>query len=401
MGEDQGVVRSTSFDEVDLARLRASTGKKWRTYGERVLPAWIADQDFAPPEPIRRFVADAGERGDLGYPLDPRETLAEVFAERAGARWGWRVDPGRVELVTDVVQGLYWGLELYCERGEGAVIQTPIYPPFLTAVQETGRRGVLNPMVEGDGELELDFDALRRAIDPGTRVLLLCNPHNPSGRVLGRAELERLGEIALANDLVVLADEIHADLVFDGRTHVPFASLDPELERRTVTFHSATKAFNTAGLRCAAAVFGGEALHERFRSVPRRIFGGLDRFGAAVTRIAWEECDEWLAALVRYLEANRGFLAETLASRMPGVVCHPPQATYLAWLDCRSLALPSEPYEYFLEHAEVALSEGLTFGEAGRGCVRLNFATPRRLLGEILERMAAPLERREVPPANH
>lgn len=389
-----------SFDDVDLARLRASTAKKWRTYGEGVLPAWIADQDFPPPEPIRNFVAEAGERGDLGYPMDEREALAEVFAERAHTRYGWRVDPERVELVVDVVQGLYWGLELYSERGDGAIIQTPIYPPFLSAVRETGRRGVLNRMVGGDGELELDLDRLRRDVDSSTRVMMLCNPHNPSGRVLSRGELEQLGEIALANDLVVFADEIHADLLFDGRSHIPFASLAPELERRTVTFHSATKAFNTAGLRCAVAAFGGEALHERFRSVPRRMFGGPDRFGAAVTRIAWQRCDEWLAALVRYLEGNRDFLAEFLASRVPGIAFHPPQATYLAWLDCRALGLPVEPYEFFLEHAEVAMSEGLTFGEDGRGHARLNFATPRSLLGEILERMAAALERRPVPPAN-
>jgi cystathionine beta-lyase len=325
--------------------------------------------------------------------MHPRPTaLPGVFAERMKARFGWQVDPRRVELLTDVVQGLYVALQVYAGEGDGAVIQPPIYPPFYEAVRETGRREVSNPLRLGEGGFELDLDGLRRAIDARTRVLLFCNPHNPGGRVFTRSELQALLAIAEEHDLVVVSDEIHQDLVYSGHRHVPFASLGPEAEARSVTLTSATKAFNIAGLRCAVAVFGSDELKRRFLAVPRHTRGGLSGLGIAATLAAWRHAQPWQDEVMAYLEGNRRFVGQFLKEHLPGVRCHLPEATYLAWLDCRELDLGQDPQAFFLERARVALSAGPSFGAAWQGFARLNFATARPILTEVLERMAAALK---------
>ncbi len=382
------------FDTLDMARLRGLAGNKWRRYGDEVLPAWVADMDFLQAAPIRDYVARAGTTGNLGYPFsESQEDLKAIFAERAMKRYGWRVATERVELLIDVVQGLYLGLNIYCKPGEGAIIPTPIYPYFLSAAEENGRRAIANPLVLDAKRFVIDMDALEASIDDGTRVLLVCNPHNPTGRVFQREELEALADVALRHDLVVVADEIFADVVFEGHEYIPFASLSPEIAARTVTFHSATKAFNLGGIRVAVAVFGSDELHDRFKTIPRRMLGGHNCLGITLTRIAWQQCEDWLAGVIPYLEGNRDFVTEFLARRMPAVGYVPPDATFFAWMDCRELDLPGGPYEYFLEHAKVGLSDGVPFGEVGKGHVRLNFATPRKLLEQILEQLATSIEK--------
>ena len=380
------------FDDIDLAVLRARRGEKWQRYGDDVLAAWVADMDYPPAPAIRAELARMLEVADLGYPTNPSaRDLPTQFAERMAERFRWRVEPQRVEVITDVVQGLFVGLWVYCEAGDGAVIQTPIYPPFLLAAAETRRRPVLNTLSPGAERYEIDFDALRASIDPNTRLLMFCNPHNPTGRVFTRSELEQIAAIAIEHDLVVLSDEIHADLVFSGGEHIPLATLGSEIEERTVTLMSASKAFNIAGLRCALAAFGSQELKRRFNSIPRHLRGGINGPGLAATRVAWEQCQPWLDDALVYLEGNRDFLADYLASELPRVRHFRPEGTYLAWLDCRDLDLDTSPYEFFLRDARVALSDGLHFGEGGEGCVRLNFATSRKILAEILERMAKAL----------
>jgi cystathionine beta-lyase len=378
-----------SFDTVDMARLRGLAGYKWRRYGDDVLPAWVADMDFLQAEPLRDYVAQAAATGDLGYPFkEGPEPLAEVFVDRAMRRYGWRVEPERVELLIDVVQGLYLGFDLFCERGEAGIMPTPIYPNFLSAASETGRRAIECAMVLQDGRFVIDFDAMEASIDDGTRVLMFCNPHNPTGRVFERGELEALAEIALRHDLVVIADEIFADVVYEGHEYIPFETLGPEIAARTVTYHSATKAFNLGGTRVAVAVFGSASLKDRFREVPGRLLGGHNCLGIPLSRIAYTQCDDWIGELVPYLQKNRDFIGEFLARRMPRVKYVAPEAAYFAWMDCTELDLPAGPFEYFLENAKVALSNGVDFGEVGKNFVRLNYATPNKLLEQILERLA-------------
>ena len=384
-----------SFDDLDIDELRRRRGEKWAQYPPDVLPAWVADMDFPVAEPIARHLAEAVRTHDLGYPINPTPSaLPSVFAKRVLERFGWGLDPKRVLVLTDVVQGIYIALETLTERGAGVILQPPVYPPFFQAVRETHRRLVLNPLVRGPRGYELDFDSLRRVCDAGTRVLLLCNPQNPTGRVFTRAELEELARIAVERDLIVISDEIQCDLVYPGRRHVPFATLGPEVEARTVTLTSATKGFNIAGLRCAVAAFGSDSLLSRFKSVPSHVRGGLGTFGLAATEIAWTSAQPWLDDVMAYLDGNRRFVAEFLRARIPEIGHHSPESLYLAWLDCAALDLGgAAPYDFFLQRARVALSDGRNFGAGGETFVRLNFATSRAIVTEILERMARALGR--------
>jgi cystathionine beta-lyase len=380
------------LDALDVEVLRGNPGEKWSLYPEDVLPAWVADMDFPVAEPIRRVLRRAVDRSYFGYPVNPRpQDLPTLFAQRAGERYGWELSPARVEIITDVVQGVYVALQQFAERDAGVVLQTPIYPPFFAAVRDTGRRAVECALVAGGRHYEIDFDALRSAIDAGTRILLLSHPHNPTGRVFSRAELEALAELAIERDLFVVSDEIHADLVFSGREHIPLATLGPKVAERTLTLMSASKAFNIAGLRCAVAVFGSDAQKRRFNQVPRHTRGGLNGVALAACDAAWRHAQPWLDRVLPYLEANRDFVAEFATRRLSGTRGFPPEATYLAWLDCRGLGLEPSPQQFFLKHARVALSDGRSFGATGEGFVRLNFATSRAILSDICERMAGAL----------
>ncbi len=381
--------------ELDLETLRAHRGEKWRRYPEDVLPAWVAELDFALAAPIRAAVESALQHHDLGYPRAASDTqVPSAFAQRMRDRYGWEVAPERVELLSDVVQGVYLALDRFTAPTEGVVVQTPIYPPFLSALEETGRTLVDNPLRPGADRYELDIEGLRRTADARTRMLLLCNPHNPTGRVLDRAELAALAALAEERDWVVVSDEIHADLVYPGATHIPFASLGPEAAARTVTLTSATKAFNVPGLRCAVAAFGSAALQDRFNEVPHHQRGGLGSLGMQATVAAWRESQPWLDRVLEALLDRRNQVKGFAVEHYPAFDYRLPEASYLAWLDCRSFDLRPTPYRFFLDHARVALSPGEVFGAAGSGFVRLNFGTSRALLSEILSRMDEALRRR-------
>lgn len=383
-----------SVEPLSLEQLRARRNNKWRFYPEDVLPAWVADMDYTAPAPLKNFMRQMAEASDFCYPLKPPyPQLNRALAQRMDAHFGWNIDGLPVEALNDVVQGIGIALMTLGEAGQGAVVHPPIYGPFLEATRDTQRPAVFNPIVPTENGYALDFDQLERAVTESTRFLLLCNPHNPTGRVFTRNELGRLAEVALRHDLVILSDEIHADLVYPGHAHVPMATLSEEVAARTVTFYSASKAFNIAGLRFGVAIFGSDALHRRFKRYPRCLRGGFNAFGAEATRIALEECDGWLDDVLAYLDGNRDLIAQAVRGQMPGVVYREPEATYFAWLDCRRLDLGEEPFDFFLREARVALEPGVRFGPQGAGFARLNFATSKSLLAEMLERMAAALDR--------
>ena len=243
----------------------------------------------------------------------------------------------------------------------------------------------------------MDLDRLRATIDEDTRVFMLCNPHNPSGRSWTRSELEAVAELAIEHDLIVLADEIHNELVFPGHKHTVFETLGPEVRERTVTITSATKSFNLAGLQLALLVFGSEKLRKRFDELPHFVLSHAGILGVEAARAAWRDGGPWLEETVAYLDANRAFLTDFLDRRLPGIVHGPQEATYLYWLDCRGLDLPMPASRFFLKRAKVALNDGAEFGPPDsplgfERCTRLNFATSRAILEEILERMATAVE---------
>jgi cysteine-S-conjugate beta-lyase len=369
-------------------QLRARGGGKWRKYPPDVLPAYVADMDFkvapAVQAALRRFI----DHQDYVYgPHNDADSLFAAFASWMKRRHGWGPDPTLTVASADVVQGIVATLVAYTQAGEGVIVQTPIYPPFLRVIADTGRRLVENPLVLGE-RYALDVEGLREAA-PKARVVLLCNPHNPSGRVLERDELEQIAAVAEAHDLTIVADEIHADIVFPGATHIPMETIAPA---RTVTLTSATKSFNIPGARAALLHFGSQDLKARFdKAFPDFLLGRPSRFGIDATIAAWTESEGWLTGAMEYLQGNRDLVSRWVAAR-EGIGYRPPEATFLAWFDCRRLGLPGSPFEFFLESAKVALSDGRDFGARGEGHVRLNFATSTEILSAILARMSHALD---------
>jgi cystathionine beta-lyase len=349
--------------------------------------------DFPTPPPVAHALHRFVDAGDLGYP-DWRDgpPLARPFAQRMAERYGWDADPTKVRLVCDVIQGVEIVLDTITRPGDGVVVHTPCYPPFLAALQRLGRPLVPIPARDGPEGWAFDLDRLASALDaePATRrvrALLLCNPQNPTGRVFTSRELAGLADLAERHDLVVISDEIHADLTWEPHTHVPFASLHPAIAARTVTLTSATKAFNLAGIRCAVLHAGPPEVRAAIDGAGHHL-GVVSVLGVEATRAAWQDGDPWLAAVRAVLDRNRRLLADLLAERLPGVRWHVPEATYLAWLDCRALELPDAPARWFRRFG-VELSPGEDFGPGGAGFARLNVATSRVVLTEVVDRLAA------------
>ena len=355
-----------------------------------MLPAFVADTDFKVAPAVQAALARFVEHQDYGYGLpQDDDALFDAFAGWMARRHGWSPDRSLTMALDDVVQGIVATEVAYSAPGEGVLVQTPAYPPFLRSVAGTERRLVENPMRDSGERFEIDFAGLESAA-PHARLLLFCNPHNPTGRVFSREELEEVVPIARRHDLVIVADEIHADVVFAGAMHIPMETIAGAAER-TVTLTSATKSFNIPGARTAVVHFGSPALKERFAAaIPEHLLGRPSRFGVDATVAAWTESEEWLEATLDYLARNRDAVTRWAAAT-PGVGHHVPEATFLAWLDCRPLRLAGSPYDYFLETAKVGLADGADFGTPGEGHVRLNFGTSAEILDEILGRMSRAL----------
>ena len=380
------------FDFDRVVDRRSTDSNKWRKFPADVLPLWVADMDFPSPPAVVRALHARVEHGFFGY-LTEHNDLPEVVAERVAKRYGWRINPEAVVTLPGVIAGFNQALRALTSPGDGMLIQTPVYPPILRSAGNHGLRRDEHPLTRGaDGRYTVDLDAFAAALRETTRVFLLCNPHNPVGRLYGRAELEGMAAACLRRDTIIVADEIHCDLLLDGRQHAPVASLAPEIEQRTITLMAPSKTFNLPGLRCAVAIIPNAALRERFLAAAGDLVPKINVLGYTAAVAAYREGDAWLEALLGYLTANRDFLVQQVRATLPGVAVAPAEATYLAWLDCRGSARAGrDPYTFFLERARVALNDGVTFGPGGAGFVRMNFGCPRALLAQGLERMRAAL----------
>jgi cystathionine beta-lyase len=382
--------RATDFD---IPFLRARRTNKWHKFADDVLPAWVADMDFGVAPAITEALERLARNQEYGYAAREGE-LAAAFARRMQARFGWTVDPADAHPVGDLVQASFSSVMAFSDPGDAVVLQLPSYPPFMAAINDTGRRLLANHMRDDGVRWMLDLAAYDAAPDPRARVLIFCHPQNPTGRAFSRAELERVGEVAIRHDLVVVSDEIHADIVYPGNTHIPLASLSPEIAARTITITSATKSFNIPALRCAVMHFGARALkHRFFERIPARLLGSPGVTGVDATIAAWDHGQPWLDEIMQQLRANRDWLAQTVGTELPGVTMRLPEATYLAWLDCSALALPCPAGRFFLDRARVGLNFGETFGAPYANFARLNFATPAPILREIVSRMAEAVRR--------
>lgn len=371
----------------DLDRLRSLSCIKWGRWDSDVLPAWVADMDFAPAPAIVDALREIVDRGDFGYNWAAAKELPEAWVAWQQRRHGWTPDVERVRLFCDVVQGVEVALWLHTKPGDGVVLFTPIYPPFLGAVEKNGRRIMDCPLEPGTWRI--DRERLEAAIDERTTAIVLCNPHNPTGAVHSREELLAVLELAEKHDLLVVSDEIWADLVHPGAAHVPFASLSEEASARCVTVTAASKSFSIAGLRTAIAHVGHTGVREAIEALPGHVLGAVGTAGAEATLAAWTRGEPWLQAVRAELTARRDQVARRVAAELPGVGFTSPEATYMAWLDFRALELPDDPAAWLLEHARVGLSAGPDFGPHGTGFARLNFATSEQLLDEILDRIVA------------
>ncbi|MBV8185511.1 MAG: aminotransferase class I/II-fold pyridoxal phosphate-dependent enzyme [Hyphomicrobiales bacterium] len=390
---------SANFFDLPESVLRSRRNSKWNAFGRDILPAFVAEMDFAVAEPIQEVVSRAVAAGDYGYPQHrggkPEPAVAEAFVARMERRFGWKTDSALVQVVADLVQGTFAPLLAFSEPGDGVILQVPAYPPFHEAIATTKRE--LTPLTMRDAGTRHVFDVteLDDRIGPRTRILILCNPQNPTGRVFDHAELSALARLAIERDLIVVADEIHSDLVYDGRKHIPFATLGAEIAARTVTITSATKSFNIPGLRCGVMHFGTPELRQRFaNTIPARLLGGCSGLGIDATVTAWTSCDDWLDAVVAHLTKARDRLIEVLRAELPQVRCHAPEGTYLAWLDFRELHLPMPAFQFFHDHARVALSPGENFQPGCAQFARLNFATSMPILDRILGRMVDAAKKR-------
>lgn len=381
-----------NLDDVSIATLLDRQNLKWRRYEPDVIPLWIADMDFPAARCVKRAMETSAAKGDFGYAVrdgaPPAMAASKAFARRMLAKFGWHVDPTDTLVVNDLVQALYATAVAFATPEQAVAIQTPIYPPFRDAVRDTGRHVAANPLRDDGQRFVIDFDGLAKTLDGNVTVLALCSPHNPTGRVFSRAELEKLAALAIERDLVVVCDEIHSDILYDGRQHIPFANLSEEVARRTVTLTSATKSFGFASLRCGIVHFGSKELKQRFESrIHPRLFGTPSVSGIDATVAAWTHGDEWFAGALKHLQSNRDFLIETLRRDLPEVKAYAPEATYLALLDFTALNLPDNPYDFFLKNARIAMSAGAAFDPAYDHFARLNFATTQPILAEALARM--------------
>jgi cystathionine beta-lyase len=384
--------------ELTEAQLRTRGGKKWCTYADDVLPMWLADMDFQPAEAVRRAVLGPTIEGAFTYPFDAEHhAVAEAFAARMRTRFGWEADADRTAVIADLVQGLTATVLAYSEPGDGVIVFSPIYPPFVRSVQVTGRRVADVPMVDAPGGFAIDIDLLRRqAARPDVRLMLLCNPHNPTGRVFTAEELRQVSEVALEHGVLVVSDEVHADLVYAPHRHTVFSTVAQDAGAAPVTLQSATKAFNLGGLRCAVVHFGSERLRERFiATFPDRVLGRVSGVSAAATAAAWNEGDAWLSAALEILELNRRTVFEWVTAHQADIHAHMPEGTYFAWLDFKRLPPGGgSAHEYLLKTARVALQAGEDFAASCPSWARLNFATSPLILAEALNRMDAALSSR-------
>jgi cystathionine beta-lyase len=375
---------------------RRNTGSlKWdypeRALGHKdVIPMWVSDMDFAAPQPVIDAIRARTEHGVFGYPLTPPSYWAAIQSWFK-ARHNWDVKKEWLSKSPGVVPALSLCVTAFTHPGDKVVVQTPVYYPFFSAIKHNGRRIVRNPLKSENGRWAMDFDDLERKIDPRTRLLILCSPHNPVGRVWRREELNRLAEICVQKDLLIVSDEIHSDLVFTGYKHFPLASLSEEAAKRTITLTAPSKTFNTAGLTTAVVIASNPKILNLFNSEAAN--AGLTMgniFGIAALEAAYTQGAEWLDQLLPYLEENVNAAQRFFEARIPRVKFIRPEGTYLALLDCRGLGLDQKALnDFFLRKAGVYFDEGTLFGDELAGFERINLGAPRSVLLQALERIEA------------
>lgn len=368
---------------------------KWTWYPNDVLPMWVADMDFPAPKPILNELRKVVDHGVLGYEL-PSQSLQETVAKRMDRLYRWKVHPDSVVAVTGIVSGFTVAARAFGSKKKGVLVQTPVYNEFHEVKNNVGIPQVNAPLVERvNGNIlsyEIDWDVFKRQVKKAG-IFLLCNPHNPLGIIFSRKDLLQMAKICIENNVLIVSDEIHSELLLDDNTFTPMAKLSSEIAKHTITLIAPSKTFNVAGLFCGFAIIPNEKLRLRYDKEVNHLRLHVNSLGLHAARIAYSgQCDGWLKELRRYLTGNRDFLVEYVTKHMPGVRTTIPDATYLGWLDFTQIDIKGSAYDFFLKEAKVALSDGKIFGTKSEGYARINFGTSRKLLKQGLDRMRKALK---------
>ena len=353
-----------------------------------LLPMWVADMDFAVPETVSKALLERAAHPVFGYTLYPK-TAYDALVGWLLRRHGWQIDPDWVLFTPGVVPALHAAVMAFTKPDDGVIVQSPVYYPFFSSVTLTGRRVLLNPLELVDGQYRMNLDQFKQHAEQGARMLILCSPHNPVGRVWSPDELADLMEICRAHDITVLSDEIHHDLIFPGHRHHPLAKLGDNADD-IVTAVAPSKTFNIPGLGLSALIVADPKRRSRLRRTMDSVhMTASNPFGIVAFQAAYAHGDVWLDALMAYLEASRRAVSDFIHEEIPEIRLIQPEGTYLLWLDCRSLGLTDEMLKHFFVHkAKVGCNPGIVFGEGGSGFMRLNIGTPKSRVMEALRRIA-------------
>jgi len=361
-----------------------------------VIPMWVADMDFPVAKPIAEALQKRAEHEFYGY-TQPGKSQVQAVVERLKRKFDWNINPEWVVFTPGVIPALSAAVKAFTHPGDEVVLQQPVYYPFFSVVTNNGCQIVNNPLKFAGGRYEMDLEDLKNRFSPRPgmhpiasriKALILCNPHNPVGRLWNRDELTALGDIVISRGALVLSDEIHCELLFRGYRHTPFATFSQDFEQNCIVCMSPSKTFSLAGLGASSIIIPNKRLREDFNRARAGIQPGPNLFALAALEAAYREGDEWLEQLLEYLQGNLEFLLKYFADRVPRIQVVHPQGTYLVWLDCRALGLDNQALQRFMrQNARIGLDDGFLFGEAGSGFQRMNIACPRSLLAEALARL--------------
>jgi cysteine-S-conjugate beta-lyase len=376
-----------NFDEI--IERRGTCSKKWDSYPSDVIPMWIADTDFKCPQPLIDAMVKRSEDGIYGYPIAGKgfDKAVKMWLAK---RFDWYIEESWVEFTPAVVPALVYAIRAFTHPGDNVLIQTPVYHPFHHIIQNNGRTKVENELLLKDGRYYINFEDFEAKIsDPRTKLMLLCNPHNPVGRVFSKEELLKMGDLCLRHNVIVISDEIHSDLLYSGHKHIPFAKLSEDIAENSLVCINPSKTFNIPGVRTSAVVTPNQFLRGAYHvSVVNNKGDSRTVFGPLALEVCYNECEYYADQLVEYLEGNVKILLDYFEKRISRIKVIKPDATYLVWLDCRLLGMTQgELNTFMLEKAKVALNDGETFGKTGRGFMRINIGCRRELLREALSRI--------------
>jgi cystathionine beta-lyase len=384
----------TNFNVVPNRR-KVNNSIKWTRYPKDVLPMWVADMDFSAPKPILNTLHKVVDHGVLGYEM-PWDGLKQTVAARMDKLYGWKVKPDAVIATTGIVSGFSIAARIACTPKKGVLIQTPVYNEFHEVKSNIGIPQIDAPLIKHvNGNIlsyEIDWNVFERQVKKAG-MFLLCNPHNPLGIIFSRKDLLRMADICIKNNVLIVSDEIHSELLLDDNKFTPMAKLSSEIAKHTITLIAPSKTFNVPGLFCGFAIIPDKELRERYEKEVEHLRMHVSSMGLYAAQSAFSgDCDGWLTELRRYLTGNRDFLVEYVTKYMPEVRLTIPDATYLGWLDFTQTTIKGSPYEFFLKEGKVAFSEGKLFGEGGEGHIRINFGTSRKILEQGLEQMRKALK---------